>query len=379
MPEGLSWSTQARWGTRLSFFTGGFAVAAWAPLIPTIKQSLGLESGLFGLVLLCLGLGSMVSMPATGMIIARVGARRVISAASIVATVMLPGLALAPDAWTLAACLAIFGAALGALDVAMNVHGAEVERRERRPLMSGFHATFSVGMFVGAMLSSSLIWLGVAAPWVAATCGLVGFGASRLALPGIRDTRSEHGVGACLPRGPVLLIAGMVTVIFLVEGAVLDWGALLLVERRLMDQHAAGVGFVMFSIGMVLMRFVGDAVVLRAGSFSVIVGSGLVTMLGMVLILSAQGPIGAQWGFFLVGAGAACVAPTLISAAGKQDGMPPEQAIASVTTAGYAGHLFGPAVVGVVTQVTDLSFAFGLLVFLIATIPLGALFLREKI
>lgn len=379
MPDGLSFLRSARWGTRLSFFTGGFAVAAWAPLIPAIKQSVGLEPGLFGAVLLCLGLGSMLSMPVTGMIVARVGARRVISLASLVATVMLPGLALAPNALTLAVVLAVFGAALGALDVAMNVHGAEVERLEKRPLMSGFHAVFSIGVFGGASLSTALVWLGLEAVVVAGLCALTAFGVSRLALPGISTTRAISEGSFCLPRGMVLVFAAMVAVVFLIEGAVLDWGALLVVERGLMDPSAAGSGFVMFSIGMVVMRLAGDAIIARSGPLAMIVGSGFVTFLGLVLVLASQGAGLAQTGFFLIGAGAACIAPTLISAAGRQQAMPAEQAVAAVTTAGYGGHLLGPAFVGFVAQAADLSFAFTLLAGLIIVVPIGALLFRQRL
>lgn len=369
----------ARWGTRLSFLTGGFAVASWAPLIPTVKQSLGLGSGHFGAVLLCLGLGSMLSMPVTGVTVARIGARRVIAHASLLAAVMLPGLTLAQNGWGLAACLAVFGAALGALDVAMNVHGAEIERLEQRSLMSGFHAVFSIGALVGAMVSTGLVWLGVPALWIATLSGLIALAVSRLALPGIRAITADAATGFCLPKGIVLVFAAMVGAVFLLEGAVLDWGALLLVERDLLDAGAAGSGFVAFSVGMVAMRLAGDAIVARSGPLLMIVGSGATTCLGLVTVLTANSALAAQAGFLLVGAGAACIAPILISAAGKQAVMPAGQAIAAVTTSGYAGHLLGPAFVGIVAEGVDLAFAFLLLTGLIGLVLLGALLFRKRL
>lgn len=368
----------ARWSTRLCFLAGGFAVASWAPLIPAVKLKLGLDAALFGTVLLCLGLGSVIAMPATGVMVARAGARGVIASSGLVAALMLPCLPLAPNGWVLAACLAVFGAALGALDVAMNVHGADVERREGRSLMSGFHAVFSIGVFAGAMLSTTLVWLSLPIAWIGVISALGVFGASRLALPGISTATAAEVTGFVLPKGIVLVLAAMVAGVFLVEGAVLDWGALLIVERGVMDRGAAGSGFVAFSVGMVLMRLAGDAFIVRLGRLAVVVGSGVVAAMGLGIILTFDSALAVQAGFFLVGAGAACIAPVLISAAGSQGVMPAGQAVAAVTTAGYGGHLLGPALVGFVAQGASLAFAFALLSGVIALVPVTAVFIRNR-
>lgn len=369
----------ARWSTRLCFLAGGFAVASWAPLILAVKQALGLDAALFGTVLLCLGLGSVIAMPATGVIVARTGARGVIGRASLVVALLLPCLPLAPNGWVLTACLWVFGAALGALDVAMNVHGANVERREGRSLMSGFHAVFSIGVFAGAMLSTLLVWLGLPIAWIGVISALAVFGFSRLALPGISAATAAEVTGFVLPKGVVLVFAAMVAVVFLVEGAVLDWGALLIVERAVMDLSTAGAGFVAFSVGMVLMRLAGDTVIAWTGRLGALVGSGGVAALGMSIVLTLDNPLAVQAGFFLVGAGAACIAPILISAAGHQGVMPASQAVAAVTTAGYGGHLLGPALVGFVAQGTSLAFAFALLAGLIGLVPVAAVVFRNRL
>lgn len=369
----------ARMATRLCFLAAGFAIASWAPLIPAVKHGLGLDAALFGTALLCLGLGSVIAMPATGVVIARAGAREVIERTTLVAALALPCLTLAPNGWTLAACLAVFGAALGALDVAMNVHGAEVERREGRPLMSGFHAVFSIGALAGAMLSTLLVWAGLPIQWIAAASALAVFALGRLALPGISAATAAEPTGFVLPRGVVLVLAAMVAVIFLVEGAVLDWGALLIVERAIMDRGAAGTGFVAFSVGMVLMRLAGDALIARSGRPGVLVASGIVATLGFCIVLTLDDPLAVQAGFFLVGAGAACIVPILISAAGSQGVMPAGQAVAAVTAAGYGGHLLGPALVGLVAQWSSLAFAFALLAGMIALVSVTAVVVRNRL
>lgn len=109
-----------RIATRLAFFIAGFAVSAWAPLIPFAKRRLALDDAQLGLMLLCLGIGSVLMMPLAGGLAARFGCRRTILAAGTVICLCLPALMLAPSIPVLAAALAVFGASLGVLDVVMN-------------------------------------------------------------------------------------------------------------------------------------------------------------------------------------------------------------------------------------------------------------------
>src|SRR5690606_13569190 len=139
-----------RTATRLAFLVAGFGMACWAPLVPFAKLRVGVEDGELGLLLLCIGLGSISAMIATGPISARLGSKPVIVAGGLALAATLPFLALAATPVALGAALFVFGGALGSIDVAMNIHAVEVERAAARPLMSGFHALFSIGGFAGA-------------------------------------------------------------------------------------------------------------------------------------------------------------------------------------------------------------------------------------
>ncbi len=139
-----------RIATRIAFFIGGFAVSAWAPLIPFAKRKLALDDGQLGLMLLCLGVGSVLLMPLAGGLAARFGCRRAILVAGMAICLSLPALMLAPSVPLLALVLAVFGASLGVLDVVMNVQAVIVERASGRAMMSGFHGMYSVGGIAGA-------------------------------------------------------------------------------------------------------------------------------------------------------------------------------------------------------------------------------------
>ncbi|MGP1358963.1 MAG: MFS transporter, partial [Roseicyclus sp.] len=160
--------------------------------------------------------------------------------------------------------------------------------------------------------------------------------------------------------------------IFLIEGAILDWGALLTVERELLETARAGLGFMLFSIAMAGARLLGDRLVAMIGPFATLVGGGIVVACGLALMLLAPVAPLALAGFFLVGLGAANLVPVLFSAAGRQTMMPAGLAIAAVTTTGYAGILAGPALIGFVSQATSLVAAFWGLAALVLVFPLCA-------
>lgn len=358
--------------TRLAFLAAGFSIACWAPLIPFAKTQTGVDDATLGLLLLCLGIGSIVAMPVTGLISARRGARSMILAGGFGLAVFLPVLALAPGPVALGAALFVFGAALGTIDVAMNVHAVEVEEMAARPLMSGFHAMWSVGGIAGAGVVTALLAAGMA-PIAAAVLGGVLAGIAMLfAAPRLLRARGGEPVPFALPRGIVLLIAGLAAISFLVEGAVLDWGALLILDLQLTRSEQAGIGYILFSIAMTIGRLAGDRIVAAVGGTRVLLWGGLTTVLGIAAILVLPGTVAPLIGFLLIGAGASNIVPVLFSLAGRQKVMPQGLAIAAVTTTGYAGVLLGPAAVGFVSHLSSLPLAFWMLAALMAVVPATA-------
>jgi MFS family permease len=146
-----------RLATRVAFFISGFGMAAWAPLVPFAKERLGTDDGTLSLLLLCLGAGSSIAMPLSGGLAARFGCRRVIWAGCLGISVSLPLLGLAPTGASLALALLLFGAGIGAADVAMNIQAVIVEKTGRRTMMSGFHGLYSVEGIAGAGGVSGLL------------------------------------------------------------------------------------------------------------------------------------------------------------------------------------------------------------------------------
>jgi predicted MFS family arabinose efflux permease len=287
--------------------------------------------------------------------------------------VLLPALAVVDTPLLLALVLLGFGGALGSLDVAMNVQAVEVERDAKRPLMSGFHALFSVGGFAGAALMTFLLSLSLTPLLSTLICSALMLAAVVVMAPRLLITaRSSEGALLVVPRGPVLLIAALAAVMFLVEGALLDWSALLLADTGLVDAEQAGIGYAVFSVAMTAGRFGGDAITARFGDLKVMVWGGLVGIGGFAVLLLAPHMSIAMAGFLLIGFGASNIVPVLFRRAGSQRAMPAAMAIAAITTAGYAGHLMGPAAVGLLSKSAGLPGAFWVLAGLMCLVPVFA-------
>lgn len=362
-----------RRSTRVAFFVAGFGMAAWAPLVPYARDRLGVDEGTLGLLLLCLGAGSILTMVPAGTLAARFGCRAVILASSAVLCAALPLLALASSVPALAVALMMFGAGLGTVDVVMNIQAVLVEKSADRPLMSGFHGLFSVGGIAGAGGVSLVLWAG-ASPLAATLCVvaltlclLAAFGRHLLPYGSEGD-----GPAFVTPRGAVLLIGALAFILFLTEGAILDWSAVFLTSIRGVPPSEAGWGYAVFALTMTLGRLTGDRIVQALGGRMILITGSLCAGSGLVLAALVPSPTASLLGFALVGLGASNVVPVLFSATGRQTAMPPNLAIAAMTTIGYAGILAGPALIGFVAEATSLRIAFLMLAAMLLVVAANA-------
>lgn len=341
--------------------------------MPYAKDRLAVDERTLGVLLLCLGIGSLLAMFFTGMLSARFGTRPVILASSFGLCLTLPFLAIASTPLALGVTLLFFGASLGSLDVAVNIHAVEVERDARRPLMSGFHAQYSLGGFVGAMFVTLLLSAGLSPFASVLVASVLMLAMALVASPRLLRTRAAEGEPHfALPRGVVLVIAMLAAITFLAEGAILDWGALLITGNDLVAVEQGGLGFVLFSIAMTLARFSGDALTARIGDRTTMIGGGSIAIAGFAVLLTAPVAWVAMLGFVLIGLGCSNIVPVLFRRAGTQKVMPPGLAIAAITTMGYAGILLGPAAIGFLAQHVGLTTAFWVIPVILLSVPLCA-------
>lgn len=363
--------------TRLLFLLAGFSAAAWASLVPVAKAATGVNEGELGLVLLCLGIGSLLAMPVSGVVSTRHGCRKVLMVCGVALCACLPLLASVQNVFTLAAALFFFGAMIGTFDCVMNIQAVIVERDSKRPLMSGFHGFYSLGGLLGAATTSTIMDLGVSPFATVSAIALAGV----LLLMLIRRHVLPYGNPAegppfALPRGEVLFLGMLCMTVFLVEGSMMDWSAVMLTENHGMPVAQAGYGFAAFSLTMTFGRLTGDRIVARVGRRSVVTVGGLLAMGGILLATLVPLWQAALLGYAMVGLGCSNIVPVLFTAVGRQTSMPQSVAVPAMSTLGYAGVLAGPAAIGFIAHHSSLPMAFLLVAALMLFVAISGRFLK---
>ena len=223
----------ARLAVSVLFFVNGAVFAAWAASIPGVKLALHLELGPLGLVLLAVPVGALAGMPLSAWLAPILGSGRVTTVSALIFCATLPLLALAPNPIALALALVAFGAAGGATDVAMNAQASEVERLAARPIMSSFHALFSLGGLAGSGAAAAAMALRVSPPVHLSAVALLAFlaalTASRSLRPPVVD-RPQRKPGFAFPPASLLGLGAMAFAVLLCEGAAADWSAVYLLK-----------------------------------------------------------------------------------------------------------------------------------------------------
>ena len=369
-----------RLSTRFSFFGLGFATAAWAPLIPFAQQRLHFNHADFGLLLLCSGLGAMLAMPATGKIVQRVGCRVPIGFALLLLAVLLPSLSLWTSPLMMAITLFLFGTAAGSLGVALNIQAVVVEKNSLKSLMSGFHGMASLGGLAGVLTITALLALSISAVMSAFAVSLLLVIIIFLSVPysikAVENTSLEasskvkKSIRQRLPQPLIILIGIACFIIFMVEGAAMDWSGIYLTQQYGVNAAFAGLAYTFFAIAMTTGRFTGDYLIRYFGEKKLLTYSAICATLGLALVSIAP-----YWwlvlvGYTLVGTGCSNIVPIMFSRAGRQTVMPSAVALSCVSTMAYTGILVGPAFIGMVSELIGLSTVFmalsGLLLLIVA-------------
>ncbi len=359
-----------RHAARLSFVLLGVAVAMWGALIPYVKVNLGVDEGVLGLLLLCVGFGALFSMPFAGALTTHFGCRRMLQVALPLNFIFIILVSLANNIWLCAVGLLALGMVSGITDIAINIQAVIIEKeyqneqKGRKGLMSDMHGMYSMGNILGALgmisllslelspLLSVVIFTGVSFAIIFCYC-------SPHFLP--YASKSQEGARFALPRGLLLFIGVLCFLLYMNEGIVLDWAAIFLITERQIDPAQASMAFVFFSISMTLGRLNGDKLVQRFGVKKVLLYGVLLAAVGEATIIFGDTAWSSLVGFACVGLGSANAIPQLFSLSAKQKEIPIHTAISTVTILGFIGLLLGPAIMGFVAEAFGLSAIFGIM------------------
>lgn len=353
--------TRARRATFAFFVLNGFGLGMWVVNIPEIRERTGISTTTLGYLLLLIGGAAFLGMQLGGRLIDHFGSRVVTGVAGVVLSLTLIGPAFADDARTLAAALAFLGFANGVVDVSQNAQAVAVEREFGRPIMSAFHAFFSLGNLLAAIVGGLLIGLGTDLRVSLSAAAVLGVAVAVLARPWLLVTTQTPPVKG-IARAPwtarVLVLGLLAFALMLSEGVAYDWSTVHLHSSLGSSKTTAAWAFGTFSVAMTVVRLIADRIVHRIGPARYVRVAALIGAVGLsAAALSPTAPLAiASWGLFGIGL-AGCV-PQFFSAAGNVDPSASGTYLARVAGFGYVGLLAGPAIIGILTDWIPLTTAF---------------------
>lgn len=343
--------------TYAAFIFTGFAFASWASRIPQVRDGLQLDPSELGLLLLAIAAGSLVALPLSGMVVARLGSRRTVATMAVVNGTALAVVAIGYQFGVLpvVAGLFFFGFAQGAWDVAMNVQGALVERTLKRAIMPRFHAGFSVGTVAGALVGSGMVALDVPVTAHLLAVGalvavLVPFSVRGFLVDSVDvDDRSKEPVrrqALTAWREPRTLMIGFFVLAFaFAEGTGNDWTSVALIDGYGTSEVAGTLGFAAFLAAMTAGRWFGPGLLDRYGRVPVVRVMAVVSVVGVLLFVFGEFTVVAFIGAIMWGGGLSLGFPVGMSAGADEPEMaaPRVSVIASI---GYCAFLAGPPLIG---------------------------------
>jgi fucose permease len=355
------------------FFINGFLYANWISRLPEIQHFYTISNARLGTLLLCSALGAIVAMPFSGILTVRFGSRILTATMGIIFCLAVPTLPLSTNLWIVSALFFLIGILSGSLDVSMNGQAVYVERMYAKPLMSSFHAVFSIGMALGAGVGAlfAKFQIGLFPHFItgAIVCLLLVLWASfNLVNESSNEAANADGESgfrlptkAILPLG-IIAFCGMTG-----EGSMGDWSAIYMNKVVGKDEAFSALAFGAFATAMTIGRIFGDYFTARFGRKQMLLYNSLAAITGLSVMLLIPNPYIVLAALFLIGLGLATVVPIIYSAAGNTPGVAPSVGIAMATTVGYAGFFVGPPAIGYLADAFSLriGLTFSLALFIV--------------
>lgn len=357
-----------RIAVNIIFFVNGFMHANLAARFPRIQEIFSLDNGTLGLLLLSTSIGAVLAMPFTGWLIIRNGSRKIAIASVFLYCMFFPLITYMPGLTGLIPLFFIMGVTAGMLDVSMNSQAVMVEKSKGKPIMTSFHALFSIGMAIGAVCGALFAKWGVAFFAHMISITVASMLASAFARYHLIHDKPEgaqaEGPAFRLPNAAMISIGIIAFCSMLGEGAMADWSANYMKNIVGASEATAALGLSAFAAAMTVGRLLGDGGRARYGDKKLMVVCGLIATVGLSFSLFFPAPIPVMIGFFLVGIGLSVIVPIAYSIAGNSSSVSPGVGLAMVTTVGYTGFLFGPPLIGFLADWQTLRMALVLVVLL---------------
>ncbi|MEH7350790.1 MFS transporter [Gottfriedia acidiceleris] len=367
------------------FALTGFAFASWVSRTPAIRDALGSTTAEMGVIIFGLSVGSIIGLISASILIAQRGGRFVMVFGLSVVSIGLLIVGISGSWLTNSIMvflgLVIFGFGQGICDVAMNVEGTAVERAAKKSLLTGFHAAFSLGTLLGALVGSTMTKSGISVPIHLSLTALVivltvlslyrfipADTGKEVASDAVKVNSTKEFM-AVWKEQRTIMIGIIVLGMAFVEGSANDWLPLIMVDGYNVTPAMGSIAYGIFVGSMTIGRAIGDKILDRFGRVIVLRASALLAFVGLIIVILSQSFELATIGIVFWGLGAAFGFPVGLSAAGDDPNRVAAR-VSAVSTAGYLAFLVGPPFLGIIGEHIGLLRA---LIFVLIAVTISGL------
>ncbi len=350
----------------LLFATSGVMWGVWIARIPGVSANLDLDRAELGLVLPAFSIGALIAFPVSAAISSRYGSRVAIRIFGVLRALLFPLLALAPNGVTLAVALGLGGFAHGALDVALNAQGVEIERRMAGSILSRAHGSFSLGALIGSLSVGFAASAGLDLSLQFTIPGLLAVGVFTMLTGQLLDDEAaptpatrrlatkRRWRGVRVPPRTLWALGAIALVTGIADEAIADWSTLFIRQDLGATAFVASLAYSIYSFAMLVGRFTGDSIATRLDAMRILQIAGSLGAAGLLVGTVIHTPAAMLIGIAIVGLGFSAVFPTLYRLAGNAPDISRASGLATIATIAYLGYMIGPIVIGPLASVISL-------------------------
>jgi MFS family permease len=369
---------KTRWAISTIFFCYGLTFASWASRIPSIQEKFSLSEAELGTLLLMLPIGSFISLPIAGVLVAKWNSFLVTRLSIVLYLISLLAISISENIYLLGLVLFLFGLMGNMVNIAINTQAVSLEKQVKKNIMGSFHGMWSLAGFFGAIIGAFMIGSEILLQYHYVIIFLVSIVASLVSFKFLIKSDLDEDKDKpifVIPDRSLLLLGVIAFCSMMCEGTMFDWSGIYYKKVVNAPQDILGLAYTFFMVSMAGTRFVADYFTSRFGVKKVVFFSGLLNFSGLLILILFPGKIISLVAFFIIGAGVSSVIPLVFSLAGRSKTMSSSVALAAVSTMGFFGFLLGPPLIGYLASWLNLQVSFSF----IALMALGVTILATQI
>ena len=358
------------------FFIAAFSISLWTIRIPTIRDQIQTDYLGIGYLMVTFAIGSIIAMLFANYFLSRVTSKHILIYVSLINWILWLPVPFVKDLQTFMFIAFLFGACFGLFEICINLQATKIETREKKSMMSGFHAFWSLGVLVGSILTSLFLqWeisiLNNILIYVIIMLPINIFFCLKLTEDQKTSTNGKKNIFFIWPILIILLaIIAMANV--LTEGSVDSWGALYMKDFIKVSGFQVGIAAISFNIFMVLGRIYGDSFRDRLGVYTLLLVSLFITIISLTILINFSTILTSIIGFAFLGLGASSVVPMAYSLASKIKGVDSGVGITIISIAVYGTFIGAPSILGLLANSYGINYIFApiLIIFILLLIPI---------